>query len=176
MLPVFSQQYANRIVLLEDRFFDTLVRVRYINQSGFNYVITPQSDLELISNSTLDSYSILNDNCFWIENSAFFVHNFVLPFITDSVLLKTILKDYPNAFISPFTDLSRLYSGEYIKVNNLQYRKMIHFKYLVLLVPVLVYKSFLELCDFDPPISYPDLMYLTTAKGIYIKMLIPISE
>lgn len=176
VLPVFSQQYANRIVLLEDRLFDTLVRVNNIDQHNFNYVVIPQKDFELIAETTLDCYSILNDNCFWIEESAFFVQNFVLPNITDSVIHEKIVKDYPNVFISTFSDLSKLYSGEYIKVNNLQYRKMIHFNYLVLLVPVLVYKRFLDQCDFEPPISYSDLMYLTTAKGIYIKMLIPISE
>lgn len=51
MLPVFSQQYANRIVLLEDRLFDTLICVNNIGQHNFNYVVIPQKDFELLVDS-----------------------------------------------------------------------------------------------------------------------------
>ena len=39
--------YANRIVLLEDRLFDTLICVNNIGQHNFNYVVIPQKDFEL---------------------------------------------------------------------------------------------------------------------------------
>lgn len=165
--------------------FNQLVAIQYVVDSTDEHIICEKQYLTYYVEH-IDDYLILDTNCFWIIESAHYIHEYIMPHLNNDAAVDLLNKYYPRFNVNNLLSNPKhhLYSHRRIMINSfINYDEIAHHTFLVVLAPLNVYLNYLCFFTEDriPGVKYPDykkskIFSEKSARGIYVKILLPIGE